>query len=163
MMEVNFNKLLTMLAGGDKSRALIINFLRSEKMSIQRICTVFVLAGLMLAMCGCGRPNLIGTDAAVYSTGKLYAVSGKDLNSVYAATRAALQQLEIAVIETAKDVFYAKVVGRVADGKIITILLEPRADNVTELRIKAGAFGNEERSRVIYEKIQQNLRTGSGK
>jgi len=132
-------------------------------MSIRRICTVCVLAGLMLAMCGCGRPNLIGTDAAVYSQGKLYAVSGQDLNSVYVATRAALQQLEIEVTETAKDVFYAKVVGKVADGKTVTIRLEPGADNVTELRIKAGTFGNEERSRVIYEKIQQNLGTGSGK
>ena len=132
-------------------------------MSVQRMCTVCVLAGLMLAMCGCGRPNLIGTDAAVYSRGKLYAVSGQDLNSVYKATEAALRQLEIEVTETSKDVFYAKVVGRVADGKTVTIRLEPGADNVTELRIKAGTFGNEERSRVIYEKIQQNLGTGSGK
>jgi len=132
-------------------------------MSIQRKCTVCVLAGLMLAMCGCGKPNLIGTDAAVYSQGKLYAVSGRDLNSVYVATVAALQQLEIEVTETAKDVFYAKVVGKVADGRTVTIRLEPGADNVTELRIKSGTFGNEERSRVIYEKIQQNLGTGSGK
>ena len=132
-------------------------------MSIQRKCTVCVLAGLMLAMCGCGRPNLIGTDAAVYSQGKLYAVSGRDLNSVYVATVAALQQLEIEVTETAKDVFYAKVVGKVADGRTVTIRLEPGADNVTDLRIKSGTFGNEERSRVIYEKIQQNLGTGSGK
>jgi len=132
-------------------------------MSIRRICTVCVLAGLMLAMCGCGKPNLIGTDAAVYSQGKLYAVSGQDLNSVYVATVAALQQLEIEVTETAKDVFYAKVVGKVADGKTVTIRLEPGAENVTDLRIKAGTFGNEERSRVIYEKIQQNLGTGSGK
>jgi len=117
----------------------------------------------MLAVCGCGRPNLIGTDAAVYSQGKLYAVSGQDLNSVYVATEAAFRQLEIEVTETSKDVFYAKVVGRVADGKTVTIRLEPGEDNVTELRIKAGTFGNEERSRVIYEKIQQNLRAGSDK
>ena len=132
-------------------------------MSIQRKCTFYVLAALMLAVCGCGKPNLIGTDAAVYSRGKLYAVSGQDLNSVYAATVAALKQLEIEVTEDSKDVFYAKVVGRVADGKTVTIRLEPGADNVTELRIKAGTFGNEDRSRVIYEKIQQNLRTGSDK
>ncbi len=132
-------------------------------MSIQRMCTVCVLAGLMLAVCGCGRPNLIGTDAAVYSQGKLYAVSGQDLNSVYAASVKALKQLEIEVTETAKDVFYAKVIGKVADGKTVTIRLEPGTDNVTNLRIKAGTFGNEERSRVIYKQIQQNLGTGSGK
>ena len=134
-------------------------------MSIQRICTIYVLAGLMLAVCGCGRPNLIGTDAAVYSRGKLYAVTSRDMTSVYEASMKALQQLEIEVTETAKDVFYAKVIGKVADGKTVTIQMEPGADNVTNLRIKAGKFlsGNEERSRVIYEKIRQNLGTGSGK
>ena len=134
-------------------------------MSIQRICTICVLAGLMLAVCGCSRPNLIGTDAAVYSQGKLYAVSSRDMTSVYEASMKALQQLEIEVTETAKDVFYAKVIGKVADGKTVTIQMEPGTDNVTNLRIKAGKFlsGNEERSRVIYEKIRQNLGTGSGK
>jgi len=132
-------------------------------MSIRGIWKLSVLAGLLLAVCGCGRPNLIGADAAVYSRGKLYAVSGQDLNSVYGATVTALQQLEIEITETAKDVFYAKIVGKVADGKTVTVRLEPGADNATELRIKSGTFGNEERSRVIYEKIQQNLGTGSDK
>ena len=84
-------------------------------------------------------------------------VSSQDLDRVYAATVAALKQLEIEVTETAKDVFYAKVTGKVADGNTITIRLEPGADNVTNLRIKASRFGNEERARVIYEKIKENL------
>jgi len=126
-------------------------------MSIRGIRKVSVLAGLMLAVCGCGRPNIIGTDAAVYSAGKLYAVAGQDMTSVYKATVAALQQLEIEVTETSKDVFYAKVVGKVADGRTITIRMEPGEDGVTELRIKSGTFGNEERARVIYKQIQQNL------
>ena len=42
----------------------------------------FVLAVLMLSVCGCGRPNLIGTDAAVYSRGTLFAVASHDLSSV---------------------------------------------------------------------------------
>ena len=62
-------------------------------MSIKKIREISVFAGLMLVLCGGGRPNLIGTDAAVYSRGKLYAVTGQDLNGVYAATVAALKQL----------------------------------------------------------------------
>ena len=134
-------------------------------MSIRGIWKVSVFAGLMLALCGCGRPTIIGTDAAVYSRGTLYAVSGRDVNSVYVATVAALQQLEIEITETAKDVFYAKVVGKIADGKTVTIRMEPGTDDVTNLKIKASKFlsGNEERARVIYTKIQQNLESGSGK
>ncbi len=128
-------------------------------MSIRGIWKFSVLAVLMLSVCGCGRPNLIGTDAAVYSGGKLYAVTGQDLNSVYAATVKALEQLEIEVIDAGKDVFYAKVVGKIADGKTITIRMEPETDNVTNIDIKASRFlsGNEERARVIYEQIKQNL------
>ncbi len=132
-------------------------------MSIREIWKVTVFTGLMLAVCGCSSPTLIGTDAAVYSSGTLYAVSGQNLDTVYAATVAALKQLEIEVTETAKDVFYAKVTGKVADGNTITIRLEPGADNVTNLRIKASRFGNEERAGVIYKKIKENLQTGFNK
>jgi hypothetical protein len=133
-------------------------------MSIQRKCTVFVLAGLMLAMCGCGRPQIIGSDAAVYSGGKLYAVAGKDLNTVYVATLEALKQLELEVTEKAKDVFIAKIVAKAADGKKITIWIEPGPGDSSELSIKSGRLvGEEDRSRVVYKQIQQNLGTGSGK
>ena len=119
----------------------------------------FVLAGLMLSVCGCGRPNLIGTDAAVYSRSTLFAVASQDMNSVYAATVTALKQLEVEVIETAKDVFYAKIVGKIADGKTITIRMEPGEKNITNIEIKASKFlsGNEERARVVYTQIKLNL------
>jgi len=128
-------------------------------MSKKGIWKYFVVAVLMLSVCGCGRPNLIGTDAAVYSRGALYAVASQDLNSVYAATMTALKQLEVEVIETAKDVFYAKVVGKIADGKTITIRMEPGENNTTEITIKASKFlsGNEERARVVYTQIKLNL------
>jgi hypothetical protein len=126
-------------------------------MLIRGIWKVSVFMGLMFVVCGCSTPTLIGTDAAVYSNGKLYAVSSQDLDKVYAATVAALKQLEIEVTDTAKDVFYAKVTGKVADGNTITIRLEPGADNVTNIKIKASRFGNEERSRVIYNKIKESL------
>ena len=127
-------------------------------MSIREIWKLSLVAVLILAICGCGRPALIGTEAAVYSRGALYAVYDKDLNSVYAATVKALEQLEIDIAEKNKDAFYAKVVGKVADGKSITIRMEPGADKVTELRIKSSTLGNEERSLAVYTKIQQNLR-----
>ncbi len=128
-------------------------------MSIRGIWKISVLAGLMLSVCGCGRPNLIGTDAAVYSRGTLFAVASQDMNSVYAATVTALKQLEVEVIETAKDVFYAKIVGKIADGKTVTIRIEPGESNSTNLSIKASKFlsGNEERARVIYTQIKLNL------
>jgi hypothetical protein len=80
------------------------------------------------------------------------------------ATQKALKQLELEVVEQAKDVFIAKIVAQAADGKKITIWIEPKPDGSSELTIKTGRLvGNEERSRVIYKQIQQNLGTGSRK
>jgi hypothetical protein len=137
------------------------SFFKEKKMTIRGFSRLVVFAGMMLILCGCSKPTLIGTDAAVYSGGSLYAVAGKDLDSVYSATLAAMKQLEIEIAEQNKDVFYAKIVGNIADGKKITIRLEPGAGKGTELRIKTSTLGNEERSRVIYKKIQENLKSGS--
>jgi hypothetical protein len=130
-------------------------------MTIRGFSKLVVFVGMMFILCGCGRPTLVGTDAAVYSRGSLYAVAGQDLDSVYKATLTAMKQLEIEVAEQNKDVFYAKIIGKIADGRTVTIRLEPGADKGTELRIQTSTFGNEERSRVIYKKIQENLKTGS--
>jgi hypothetical protein len=130
-------------------------------MSIRGFSKYVVFACMTLILCGCSKPTLIGTDAAVYSGGSLYAVAGKNLDSVYTATLAAMKQLEIEVAEQNKDVFYALVVGKIADGRTVTIRMKPGADKSTELRIQTSTFGNEERSRVIYNKIQENLKIGS--
>ena len=128
-------------------------------MLVRRISIVFVLAGLVLAVCSCA-PSLVGTEAGAYSSRKLYAVTAQDMTRVYEATQAALKSLELEITDTAKDVFYAKVTARSADGKRISIGIKPGADNLTHYSIQVGTLGDEQRSRVIYEKIQQNLKTG---
>jgi RNase adaptor protein for sRNA GlmZ degradation len=112
-------------------------------------------------MCGC-RPYIVGTDAGVYSSGKLYAVASTDVAGVYEATLQALGVLELAVTEKAKDVFSAKVMAKGADGKVVTIVITPRKDKHTDINIKVGPFGNKHRSLVIYEQIQKQL-PGGGK
>jgi hypothetical protein len=80
---------------------------------------------------------------------------------IHAETLAAMKQLEIEVAEQQKDVFYAIVVGKIADGRTVTVRMQPGAEKSTELRIRTSSFGNEERSRVIYNKIKDNLGLGS--
>jgi hypothetical protein len=44
----------------------------------------------------------------------------------------------------------------------VVVRMEPGDNNVTELSIKASTLGNEDRSRVIYKKIQEILGAGAG-
>jgi hypothetical protein len=132
------------------------DFLRSVAMKVKRICLSVVLVGMAFTGWGC-RPNIVGSDAGVYSVGVLYAAASADLTSVYDASVKAMSDLEIEVTDKAKDVFSAKVIGRAADGKIIMVNMKPATSDTSELSIKAGAFGDEHRSRVIYDQIKKNL------
>ncbi len=107
-------------------------------------------------MWGC-TPTIVSTDSGVWSAGKLYANSSRDLAAVYDATVAAVNKLELKITDQAKDVFAARVVATGADRKIVAVEIKPGKNNSTDFTIHVGPLGNEERSRVIYEQIRNNL------
>ena len=125
-------------------------------MLIKRNVLYLTLTFSILILCSCA-PSLVGTDAAVYSTGKLYAVAGKDLTQVYQASTKAIEDLGVRITQSQKDVFSSKIVAKAADGKTITITAKPAKPDRTDLEIKIGVLGDEKRSRLIYERIRQNL------
>ncbi|MHC4747936.1 MAG: DUF3568 family protein [Planctomycetota bacterium] len=131
-------------------------------MLVRRMLLTGVVVGLAVGAWGCA-PAIIGGDAGVYHMGKLYAVSSRDLDSVYGATLTAMGELELEVKEKAKDVFSAKVIAKSADGKTIGVYIEPGSEGRTAFSIKVGVGGNRRKSKVIYEKIQQNLALGTSK
>ncbi|MHC4912199.1 MAG: DUF3568 family protein [Planctomycetota bacterium] len=131
-------------------------------MLVKRMLLTGVLVGLAVSGWACA-PTIIGDDAGVYRMGKLYGVSSRDLDSVYAATLSALDELELEVKDKAKDVFSAEVVAKSADGKTIRVRMKPSGEERTSFNIKVGVGGNRQRSEVLYEKIQQNLATGTKK
>ena len=124
-------------------------------MVIRYILMASAVVSLVLGVYGCA-PSIISPDAGVYSGGRLYAVSSQDMTSVYTATLEALGDLEINVIEEAKDAFYARVVAKGADGKRIIIRIKPKEDDGSSFTIKVGTAGEKRRSSVIYEHIKQN-------
>ena len=116
------------------------------------------LVGLSLAPLGCS-PTLIGENTAVYSMGKLRARVDREMNAVYEASVKALEELEITVTEKKKDVFAARVAGKTADARTITIRMEPEGDSSTVLSIRTGVIGDqtEARARAVYDKIRELL------
>lgn len=125
-------------------------------MSIRKILLVVCLGGMTLAGVAC-KPELVGADAAVYSGGKLYAVVSRNLDTVYAAATKAVRDLELEVKEEAKDVFSGKVLAVGADGKNVSVILKPRPDGSTDVSVKVGPLGNQQRSVVIFDQIKKNL------
>lgn len=110
-----------------------------------------VLQGCLVAAVGAGA----GTVA--YLRGDLETVQANDIDEVYAATKKALEQLELNVTSDAKDALSAEIVARDAQNKKITIKLRSTTENTTKISIRVGTFGSEAKSILIYDQIKKNL------
>jgi hypothetical protein len=111
--------------------------------------------GCAVALVGAGVGAGVGTVA--YLKGDLEAVESKDIDTVLEATEKALEELEIMVSTKTKDKMSAVIVARDAQDKKITIKLSATTEGNTTLSIRVGLFGNETKSRLIYQKIREKL------
>ena len=129
-----------------------------KAISLQCLILCAALTALSLAPLGCS-PTLVGENAAVYSMGRLHARVDREMNAVYDASVKALEALEVTVTEKKKDVFAARVTGKTADERAVTIRMEPEGDTSTTLTIRTGVIGDEteKRARAIFSKIREIL------
>lgn len=125
-------------------------------MLARKMLIICLEAAVIAGVIGCA-PAIKSSDAGVYQHGKLYAMSSKDMDSVYAATLAAMDKLQLHVSDKMKDVFSAKVIAKSAEGKIITVKIKPEPGNKAAYEIKVGPFGDEEMSQKIYDEIIAGL------
>jgi hypothetical protein len=127
----------------------------------KEIIFTVLLAGTAVLIQGCFAA-VVGAGAAgtvAYVRGDLEAVEPYKLNTVYAATKKAVNQLGYAVTKDAKDATAAEIIARDVKDKKITIKLDSTTEGVTKLSIRVGVFGDETWSTLIYRKIEDNLKS----
>jgi len=122
-------------------------------LTILLIGTMMLNEGCMVAAVGLGAAGTIA-----YVRGDLQSFESERIDKVYEATLEAVDELELNVTTKSKDALSALIVARDADDKKVTIKLKATAEGPTELSIRIGVFGNETKSRLIYQKIRENLR-----
>jgi hypothetical protein len=118
-----------------------------------------LLAALALTVSGCV-VAAVGAGAAAgvgYIRGDLEATLENDVEEVYEASLQALGQLKLAVVSKQQDALGAKIVSRNIEDKKIQINLKQNEGGITKLTIRIGIFGDEAQSRLIYDKIRDNL------
>ena len=128
-------------------------------MQVKRILLIVLLIGIAVFSQGCV-VAAVGIGAAgtiAYVKGDLEAVESKDLETVYEAAVKALDELELNVISKSKDALTATINARDAQDKKVTIILKRTAEQTTKISIRIGTFGDETKSRLIYQKINYNL------
>ena len=128
-------------------------------MQIKRFLLIILLIGIAVFSQGCV-VAAVGVGAAgtiAYVRGDLEAVESYNLDNVYEATLKALDELELNVISKSKDALTATINARDAQDKKIKIILKKTAEQTTKISIRIGTFGDETKSRLIYQKINYNL------
>ena len=121
-------------------------------MVILLIGTMALNEGCMIAAVGIGAAGTVA-----YIRGDLETVESEDIDTVYEATLKALKELELLATRKGKDALGAEIVTYDAQDKKITIRLKSAAEGTTKLSIRVGVFGSETKSRLIYQKIRENL------
>ena len=131
-----------------KTRNLII-------ISLLIICPLFTTGCLEAAVVGVAAGG--GAATVAYIKGELKATEEASIDKTWAATVKAVDEMQFLVINKLKDAVSAEYELRTADNKKIHIELDRITENLTEIKIRVGTFGDESLSRYILTKIQSHL------
>jgi len=111
---------------------------------------------MILLVAGCAST---GSDNGSYEylSGKLKDTLGAAVPEAEAATRAALQELDLVGVDGFKDKLKAKVTARMADGAKVQISLKAIDFESSAVSIKVGTIGDRSISLQILRYIQREL------
>ena len=131
----------------------------------RRLQLVALLCCFLIGLSACSKKWVaIGAAAAAVGAGAYYYVKG-DLKRNYDApmdktgdaTVKALEALQINVESKQNDALTGVINGKLADGKSYTVNVKRLGENLTEVAIRIGTFGDRERAEAIHDKILSNL------
>ena len=125
----------------------------------RQVILISLLLGSMLLLQGCvvAAVGLGAAGTIAYARGDLQALESESIDELYEATLKALEELELLPTSKNKDALGAEIITYDAQDKKITIRIKSTAEGTTKLSIRVGVFGSETKSRLIYQKIRDNL------
>ena len=129
--------------------------------NIMQIFLLGVLVLNLMVQSGClalAAGAAVGAGTVIWTKGKLQQDLDQNLERVYRATKAALNQMDLPILVDRKDDLTAKLESEFADGKRIWIDLDYISKYNTKIGIRVGPLGDEIRSREILQKTQENMK-----
>jgi hypothetical protein len=97
---------------------------------------------------------------AVYSWGTLKATEDQPIAVVNSAALKAVDDLNLTVTMKTADSLTGLIIARDSQDNKISIRLTSLSENSTGIKIQAGFFGNEDKSKIVYNQIRTNLKMG---
>jgi len=130
---------------------------KEMEMRKRQVFLAVAILGVAVFSQGCATVRDAAGGTVSYMRGDLKATVPKDIDAVYKATKKGLEELELIVTKAPKDALGAEIVAYDARNKKIRVRLKAAAENATKISIRVGWFGSETISRLIYQKICDNL------
>lgn len=85
----------------------------------------------------------------------MHGTENVSLDQAWSATQSAIKDLEFTVVNQQKDALAARLTARTALDKKIEINLKKITENLTEVRVRAGSFGDQNLSYTVVQAIQK--------
>ena len=134
-------------------------------MAKRRLQLIALLCCFLIGLSACSRKwAVIGAAAAAVGTGAYFYVKGDlrrnyeaPMDKTWDATIKALEELKINVESQNHDALTGVIKGKMADEKSFEINLKRVGDNLTEVGVRIGTFGDRGRSETIHNKIHSLL------
>jgi len=129
-------------------------------MKIKSLITLLATAIAAVYLSGCAAVIIGGAAGAgtyAYIRGEMKGNENATLDRTWSATQAAMKDLEFSVMTQQKDALQGRLVARTALDKKIEINLIKISDNLTEVRIRVGTFGDQTLSHTIVQSIEKRL------
>ncbi|GAB63849.1 MAG: DUF3568 family protein [Candidatus Jettenia sp.] len=127
----------------------------------QKNLLLIILLGIIVSSSSGCAALLVGGGAGAgtiaYLKGDLRSLEEASLQRVWEAAQKAIQELEFVVTSKQKDIFSAKLIAHGAQDKKVTVNLKKISDNLTEIKIRVGIFGDESLSRLLLERVRKHL------
>ncbi|MDR4481732.1 MAG: DUF3568 family protein [Nitrospirales bacterium] len=117
------------------------------------VSAVLLTAGCVALMVGAGA----GAAGTVYVMGKLQERGEASVPQVRKVTVAALEDLSFPIHQNKGDKLSAQIESETADGKAIWVKVNFVTESLSELIIRVGLTGDEQRSREILQAIKRHL------
>lgn len=120
---------------------------------------ILIVPGLLFLF-GCAAAvvgGAAGAGAVLYSKGELKSTENAPLERVLNAAEETMHSMNFNVVSKDHDALKGKLLAKRENGDNIDIKLELKPNNLTEMKIRVGAFGNEDQARVIQQKIRERL------
>ena len=95
--------------------------------------------------------------AVIYHKGELKSTEKGSVQEVYRAALGALNSMKLDTVTKTQDGLNGKILAKEQNGDNVDIKLEQKPNNLTEVKIRVGAFGDESRARVVLDHIREQL------